>query len=31
MGSLGEFVGHVDPPAPEFGDRVAVHRRLGDR
>ena len=31
VGSLGEFVGHVDPPAAEFGDRVAVHRRLGDR
>ena len=31
VGPLREFVGHVDPPAAEFGDRVAVHRRLGDR
>ena len=31
VGSLGEFVGHVDPPAAELGDRMAIHRRLGDR
>ena len=31
VGSLGELVGHVDPPAAKLGDRVAVHRRLSDR
>lgn len=31
VGSFGEFVGHVDPPAAKLRDRVAVHRRLGDR
>lgn len=31
VGSLGEVVGHVDSTAAELGDRVAVHRRLGNR